>query len=500
MSYTYRLNGAWVNPEGDWEISYQRNEGQIFFRRIFAGELTFLGDDYTTLMGFSDCDVLDFQVYCKSQLWWEGQFKFPYNFEIDEDSCAAKGEPEVVDEYTCIMDKRNTVYKTRIYLPVAGAITPTYIPCGGGGVIATLPFGNSIYHHLAGAGGGVDGMINDSEFFNCGGIDVKSSFLWRDNFPNGINYAGAYGGNNYITGAANRLEYIYLFPSFNIRASLSWGGTVCDEGLWSWSFKDWEDFLRNAFNAYWFIDENGAFRVEHIHYFDPDFAESDYEVGIDLNTVMSSNGKMFAYRKNKYTYETGELYDQEKWTWLHWEGTEGGVAHADYFEGVPVFYGDLVNHKSDCVPGEFKEKELASQKFWSDIPWAVGLIGGSVDTISCDGYCFIDINDPSGANDVNCETELLHGVTNIQNGHCCTANLLEHYHTYDRIFIDGDMNSGNVVLFDTAIRTKLQEEIEFTWCCDVDFDPLNLIRTGLGNGTVKAATHKKRSIIVELLY
>ena len=49
--YTYTLDGNTVNPLGEWTIEYQRNKGQIFFRRILRGELFFKGADYTLIMG-----------------------------------------------------------------------------------------------------------------------------------------------------------------------------------------------------------------------------------------------------------------------------------------------------------------------------------------------------------------------------------------------------------------------------------------------------------------
>ena len=326
-------------------------------------------------------------------------------------------------------------------------------------------------------------------------LTVSSSFMCRSAFPNGTAYAGAYGTNNYITGATNRLEQVYMIPNNGLRIAMFGAGNGCD-GYIELNFKTLETLLRNAFNAYWFIDENGHFRVEHIHYFDPDFPESDYVVGRDIDTVMDKGGRSFAYRRNKYEYETGRMYDQEKWTWQHYEETEAGYAHGADFEGVPVFYGSAVNRKSNYVPGVFREKEFATPNMWTDIPWAVLLFDGTgvAGDINCPGFCLMDID--SGTSRVRCEVGVLSAANQI-NGHLSTANLQDHYHTYDRIFLDGDMNSGDVTTFETAQKHKLQEAIEFPVCCDELFDPLNRIRTGLGDGEIKAAVQKKQSIEVE---
>jgi len=501
VTYRYTINDIDVNAIGDWEISYERNAGQIFFRRILRGELTFKGDDYDTIMGMSDCDVLEFKIYCGASLHWEGKFKFPYDLEIDEDSCFMKGEPEVVDEYTCLLTNYETEYKlllnaggTAIQLrSCAGALLQNLgnaYPLG----VAGGPAASIFTSHL-------NTIINGSSYMDCD-LTLASSFLWRSNFPNGTNYAGAYGTNNYITGAGNRLEHIYLYANSRLRQL--WGGSACDGPLHPMTFKEYETLLRDRFNAYWFIDENGDFRVEHIHYFDPDFPESDYQVVNDLTTLVSNNGKLFAYRKNKYSYEVGELYDQEIFTWQHYDGTEGTIAHGADFQGVPIYYGSAVGDKSDCVPGIFKEKDLATPKFWSDIYWAYQLnAAGTPDSINCPGHVLLDVD--SATNYVRCEQGAYTGVNNI-NAHLSTANLQEHYFTYDRIFLTGHMNNGatppaaETTAFDTAKKHKLQEPIEFTLCCDEDFDPLAFIRTELGDGAVKTAKQKKRSIEIELLY
>jgi len=489
MKYRYYINDVEVFPKGEWVINYQRNEGQIFFRRIFEGELTFFNDDYNFIMGL-DCEIATFDIYCGGAIHWEGQFQYPYKVKFDDDSCVAVITPEVVDEYSCIMDNYETEYP---YALGVGGVVPELWTCPAPGAqLAILPTA----FRLGVPGGGsiftghLNTIINYSANLDCG-IDLRSSFLWRDNYANGDAYVGT---DNYITGATNRLEYIYFIRNRSLR--VSFGGTGCD-GFLQLTFKMYEDLLRNAFNAYWFIDENGDFRIEHIYYFDPAFPHSDYTVGHDLNTVMDRGGRSFAYRRNKYEYETGRLYDREIWTWQHYEGTEGGGVHSADFDGVPIFYGPLIGQKSDYVPGDFKEKEHASPKFWTDIFWGQGLAGGLPDTIKCNGLCMLDVITTAPNNKINCEVGILSGVSRA-NTHLSTANLQNHYHQYDRIFINGNMNSGDVLTFQTAQKHKLQDPIEFPLCCDDTFDPLNRIRTGLGDGRVKAAVQKKQSLEVEL--
>jgi len=492
MKYHYYINDVEVFPKGEWSINYQRNEGQIFFRRIFEGELTFGDADYDLIKGLS-CEIATFDIYCGGSIDWQGQFQYPYLLGFDDDSCTVVLTPEVVDEYSCIMNHYDTDF---IGGGLAAAITPQLWTC---------PAPGALVRALASAWPliGNTGVVTDDYFTNilnsvlrmdCG-LTLRSSFMLNDDFANGDNYAAAYGTDNYITGANNRLPNVHLIDHYYLKTA--WASS-CDMHP-EMNFKMLEELIRNAFNAYWFIDENGHFRVEHISYFDPAFAHSDYTVGYDLTTLMDRGGRSFAYRRNKYEYETGRMYDQERWSWQYYEGTEGTIPHNTEFEGLPLYYGAAAGHKSDYVSGEFKEKEHACPRFWTDIDWGEQLVAaGEVDTINCDGFLMVDVDLTTAPNyKVFCETGLLSGVS-IANGHLSTENLLEHYHTYDRIFLEGNMNDGNVMTFDTAQKHKLQESIEFPVCCDESFDPLNRIRTELGDGEVKAAVQKKQSIEVEL--
>ena len=497
--YRYYINDVEVFPQGDWSISYQRNEGQIFFRRIFDGELTFF--EWDLWQNFC-CEILEFKIYCDYELFWEGQFQNPYKLKFDADACTITGTPEVVDEYTCIMDFYETEFLT--YPTGAGSIQPVITDCAGF-VIHT--FANSHYLIWASTASAspnhLDRIVNGGVQMNCG-LTISSSFLFRNNFANGDNYAAAYGVNNYITSAANRLEYLYLADNTTLRNDF--GGTWCNNKNYFLSFKDIEGVLRIWFNAYWFIDENGDFRVEHISYFDPAFPHSDYTVGHDLTKVVDRNGRSFAYRRNKYEYETGRMYDQEIWEMQHYDGTEGGVTHDADFNGVPIFYGAAIDQKSNYVPGEFKEKNLTTSKFWSDITWGWGIAAnppnalgsGQPDTMQCPGFCILDID--TATNYIRCEAQLLGAVGNMMNRHLSIAKLQDYYHQYDRVFLYGNMNNGAVTTFQSSQKHKLQDAIEFPLCCDDDFDPLNEIRTELGDGAIKAATQTKNSIEVELLY
>ena len=77
------------------------------------------------------------------------------------------------------------------------------------------------------------------------------------------------------------------------------------------------------------------------------------------------------------------------------------------------------------------------------------------------------------------------------NSHLAWANLLDHYHTYERLYPTGTMN-GDPVTFDSSRRRLVGEPIEIIlsnasfW--DV-FEPGSTIETALGVGEITRAEY-----------
>lgn len=78
------------------------------------------------------------------------------------------------------------------------------------------------------------------------------------------------------------------------------------------------DMLRDCFRCYWFIDNAGRFRVEHIQYFRNGGSYSGYPVvGIDLTTqVLQRNGKTWAFARNQYQYEKPAMAARYQFGWM----------------------------------------------------------------------------------------------------------------------------------------------------------------------------------------
>jgi len=368
--YTHYIDGVQVFPSGDWEIVHEWPEGCIFSRREFSGELTFgniahngLSDDYDYLMGLGDCQRVDYDIYCNGELYWEGYINHTIGYEVDEDNCTIKVTPLLSDEYDCILLYSDVEYADEL---------------------STISFENVVVYQGTGdcpysvddtipACLKLNDMINDliksAYFMGCGFTgDIVSSFFWADDYPDGTGVV-----NNYVTGAANPWDEV-LLASIS-KARIAFGSTEA-ENVYpeNTTFNTLMQMLRDFFEVYWYIDSNGDFRLEHLHYFEHDFADRDHTNlpdDIDLTAIINEyTGKPLSTYKNKYKALEANMPSQEKLTMTAAEGED--------FIGLPILY-DL-----DCTYNYPKVviKEYDNSMFMTDVQ----MIVDDPDSVSSEGW------------------------------------------------------------------------------------------------------------------
>lgn len=90
------------------------------------------------------------------------------------------------------------------------------------------------------------------------------------------------------------------------------------------------DMLRDCFRCYWYIDNEGRFRVEHISWFMRGGTYTDNPVvGINLREqIVTRNGKPWSFARNQYTYDKPEMAGRYQFAWAD-DVTE-------LFEGYPI--------------------------------------------------------------------------------------------------------------------------------------------------------------------
>lgn len=128
---------------------------------------------------------------------------------------------------------------------------------------------------------------------------------------------------NPITGIDQRL---FITPKSNIIA-LGYDQPAQKAPI---TLKRVTDMLRDCFRCYWFIDEQNRFRIEHISYFMRGGTYTGQPVvGMDLTKqIVTRNGKPWAYARNQYEFDKPEMAARYQFGWMD-DVTE-------LFDGYPI--------------------------------------------------------------------------------------------------------------------------------------------------------------------
>lgn len=148
-------------------------------------------------------------------------------------------------------------------------------------------------------------VIQNASWMNLGSIDVVSTYLFNDALPTGSN-----------TNTPNVDAYITANPTndYVIEGAANWNFVVIDrvdewcndiQDSFEYSLKDIMDLLKTKLRAWWYIDEDGKFRIEHEKYF------RDYIVQADLTTYTNDKPEVDV---KVYSYEKGDVYTQLNYT------------------------------------------------------------------------------------------------------------------------------------------------------------------------------------------
>jgi hypothetical protein len=133
--------------------------------------------------------------------------------------------------------------------------------------------------------------------------------------------------------------------------------------------------LRDCFRCYWFVDDAGRFRIEHIEFFRNGGSYSGTPVvGVDLTTeTVPRTGKQWAYARNQYEYEKPEMAARYQFGWAD--------NVTELFTGFPInILSRYVN------PDNIQQISVA--QFTSDIDYVLL----NPETISKDGFLLLSAN------------------------------------------------------------------------------------------------------------
>ncbi len=132
------------------------------------------------------------------------------------------------------------------------------------------------------------------------------------------------------------------------------------------------DMLRDAFKCYWFIDDNGRLRIEHIQFFRNGGSYTGTPViGTNLRSLYEKrNGKSLAFGTSKWSYNKSDLSGRIEFGWMD--------------EVTQPFVGEPINITSLYVDKERTEK-VSVANFTSDIDYMLM----APNMISKDGFALM---------------------------------------------------------------------------------------------------------------
>ncbi len=252
---------------------------------------------------------------------------------------------------------------------------------------------------------------------------------------------------NYVTGEANRLKDFIIAQKSDIKnpsaTEAATKGITTFDKLMSW--------FRNMFDARWFIDKEGFFRIEHISVL------TELEDGIDL-TNADKYDPLCLSESNEFTFSKEVMPNKEKWEFME--------AKNEDFVGLPIVYDGIATTQRDGDNSKIYDlKEITT-----DLDH---ILKNSKD-ISDEGFVFLVSNGllPS-------DTMAEKGYLSDQfypNAHLSLANLHNNYWRFERVLKTGTMN-GETTEFESEIPKLKRKKITFSLHESDQFEPEKSIKT-----------------------
>jgi len=285
-------------------------------------------------------------------------------------------------------------------------------------------------------------FITDSERMDLAAFagKVKSTYINNDALPSdkpsSINtWMTSYPDGNYASGntVANPLNEFLLSATYRWVTAINTGINV--------SFNQLMSELMNTIQGGWYIDADGNFRIEHIKYFEKLWEDS---------TALDITGATYTkYKPEKdareFTFSKALLANREQSRWQQ----VGNAANSEDFIGVDIIYDNL-----ETISNVLSHEARITT---TDIQWMLDNPGdGSADGLTYIHGTLLD----SGKYLITYELGIL-SAGQVQNGHFSWANLHDKYWTWRRMSENGDMNDGDTVTFDSAVKFLEQSGIKF---------------------------------------
>jgi hypothetical protein len=290
--------------------------------------------------------------------------------------------------------------------------------------------------------------------------NIKSTYLWNDALPtdtppNIDTYITANPTNDYVVEGTAIWNDLWL-----ARAD---GFTTETEELLELSLKDLMDALKTQLRAWWYIDTDGKFRIEHEKYF------RDYTAQADLTSVTYAPDKPEVDAR-VYTYEKTGLFSQ--------------INYSEQNQNNP----DWISFPTEFTPKQTSKeiKDVSLSSFSSDIQY----ITDNPSDASSSGWVFLRMEPMDTNYIIAIDESALTAGDYYLNTKLGWAFLQENYYGYFAEAADGTVNEA-AFTFDHVREFLKQDNIRFRMTSDFDWKkPFTLLE---GTGWVEACEYDVES-------
>jgi len=301
-------------------------------------------------------------------------------------------------------------------------------------------------------------VINNANFMNLG-LTIVSSYLWNDTLPTGhaVNipdistYFTANPTNDYVIEGAANWNHLWLACNDVF--------TTANEDIYELSLKDIMDFLKIKIRAWWYIDEDGYFRIEHEYWF------RDYISQADITSATYAGDKPEVDAR-LYRYEKGDVFSQINYKELN--------QYNEDWLPYPVEYSATLTSKNT--------KDISLAYFGSDLEYLID----SPDDASSSGWILLRCI-AMGANYlVDIDASTLTPANFYMNARLGWAYLFANYWDYFAEAEDGFVNDGAHTFIHVKEFLK-QDNVRFHMTGDLDWKkPFTLLN---GTGWIEEAEY-----------
>ncbi len=303
----------------------------------------------------------------------------------------------------------------------------------------------------------IDDFITNVGFMSIPGLNIKSTYLKNDALPSDApstidTFITANPNGNYVT-----LNTTNPLNGFIVSETRRWVDADVTEILVS--FNDLMSDMMHSHQIGWYIDADGDFRLEHVKYFELLRTDS---TALDLTGAPFTKYKPETDAK-ELTMNKALLANREQFEWQQ----AGDVDSSEDFVGVDIIYENL-----ETIENVFRHEP---RRVTTDYEYLVD----NASSASADGLLFLQCFLSSGDYFIQNEIGVLSGDNKV-NGHFSWANLQDKYWTWRRMSENGDMNDGDTVAFDSAVKFLEQANVRFGH--QSTLDPYTKITTSQGTG------------------